>query len=143
MKYCVCANFQTKQTALTFLSQICLKMDLGLEIRKTNFGIRIKSLRYSVWQFLKKSGNFDFFGPNMPNNGFWGRNFENLCPDAESAPPRYYVNLFSGKTNNFDFFGPNMPENGFWGRNFENLTLNAESPPPKFHVCQFSGKMDN
>ena len=118
MKYCVCATFQTKQTALTFLSQICLKMDLGLEIRKTNFGIRIKSLRYSVWQFLKKSGNFDFFGPNMPNNGFWGRNFENLSPDAESAPPRYHVNLFTAKTNNFDFFWPKYAQKWILGSEF-------------------------
>ena len=39
---CVCANFQTKQTALTFSAQICPKMDLGLAIQKKNiFGIRI------------------------------------------------------------------------------------------------------
>ena len=35
------ANFQAKQTTLTFLAQICTKMDLGSEIQKTNAGIRI------------------------------------------------------------------------------------------------------
>ena len=37
----MCANFQTKQTALTFLAQICPKIDIGLEIQKNIVGIRI------------------------------------------------------------------------------------------------------
>ena len=41
---CVCANFQVKQTALTFSAQICPKMDLGLAIQKTIVGIRISIL---------------------------------------------------------------------------------------------------
>ena len=32
----VCTNFQEKQKALTFSDQISPKMDLGLEIHKTN-----------------------------------------------------------------------------------------------------------
>ena len=40
----MCANFQAKQTALTFLAQICPKMDLGLQIQKTNVGIKISIL---------------------------------------------------------------------------------------------------
>ena len=39
--------------------------------------------------------NFDFFGPNLPKNGFWGRNFKTPSPDLESAPPRYHVCQFS------------------------------------------------
>ena len=38
---CVCANFQT---ALTYLAQICPKMDLGLAIQKNIVGIRISIL---------------------------------------------------------------------------------------------------
>ena len=52
--------------------------------------------------------NFDFFDPNLPKNGFWGRNFKNLSPNSESAPPRYLVNYFSIKTDNFEFFGRNL-----------------------------------
>ena len=37
----VCANFQAKQTALTFSAQIYPKMDLGLAIKKPIVGIRI------------------------------------------------------------------------------------------------------
>ena len=40
----VCASFQAKQTALTFLAQICPKMDLGLAIQKTIARIRISIL---------------------------------------------------------------------------------------------------
>ena len=41
---CVCANFQAKQTALTFSAQICPKMDLGLAIQKNIVGIRTSIL---------------------------------------------------------------------------------------------------
>ena len=37
----MCANFQVKQTALTFLAQICLQMDLGFEFEKTNVETKI------------------------------------------------------------------------------------------------------
>ena len=37
----MCANFQAKQRALTFSAQVCPKMDLWLEIEKTNIGIKI------------------------------------------------------------------------------------------------------
>ena len=40
-------------------------------------------------QFSGKTDNFDFFGPNLSKNGVPGRNFKNLGPDSESAPPRY------------------------------------------------------
>ena len=92
-------------------------------------------------QFSAKLDNFDFFGPNLPKNGFWGRNFKNLSLDSESASLRYYVHQFSDKTNNFEFLGPNLPKNGFWGRNFKNLSLDSESTPPKYHVCQFLVKI--
>ena len=41
---CLFAIFQAKQTALTFLAQICPKMDLGLAIQKTIVRIRISIL---------------------------------------------------------------------------------------------------
>ena len=63
-------------------------MDLGLEIQKTNVEIGIStSSRYHVRQFSGKTNNSDFFGPNLPKNGFLGRNFKNVRTDSESAPP--------------------------------------------------------
>ena len=58
--------------------------------------------------FSGKTENFDFFGPNLPKNGFWGRSFKNLSPDLESAPPRYHVCQFSIKMNNFEIFSLNL-----------------------------------
>ena len=57
---CVCANFQVKQIALTFSDQISPKMDLGLEIQKTNVGIGIIILEI-LCQFSGETKNFDFF----------------------------------------------------------------------------------
>ena len=84
-------------------------------------------MRYHVYQFSDKTDNFDFLGPNFPKNGFWGRNFESLRLDLESASLRYYVSQFSDKRDNVKFLGPNLPKNGFWSRNFKNLSLDLES----------------
>ena len=61
-----------------------------------------------MYQFLDKMDNFEFLGPNLPKNGFWGRNFKNLSLDSKSAPPRYHVSQFSVKVDNFEFFGLNL-----------------------------------
>ena len=37
-----------------------------------------------------------------------GRNFKNLSPDLESAPPRYHKNQFSVEMDNFYFFDLNL-----------------------------------
>ena len=58
----------------------------------------------------RKTDNFDFFDPNLPENRIWGRNFKNLIMDSEFALSRYHVCQFSVTTDNFDFFGPNLPK---------------------------------
>ena len=74
----ICANFQKKQKTFTLLAQICPKMNLELEIQKTNVGIRITILEvHCVCQFLDKMDNFDFFSSNFPKNEFRVRNSEN------------------------------------------------------------------
>ena len=65
-------------------------------------------MRYHAWQLLDKIDNFNFLGPNLPKDGFWGKNFKNLNLDSESAPPKYHVNQFSVKMDNFEFFGLNL-----------------------------------
>ena len=66
----------------------------------------------TVWSQMRRNREC-FFGPNLTKNGFLGRNFENLCPFLESAPPKYHACQFIGKTNSFDFFGSNLLRNGF------------------------------
>ena len=99
-------------------------------------------MRYHVYQFLDKTDNFEFLGPNLPKNGFWGQNFKSQSLDSESTSLRYYVYQFSDKMDNFEYLGPNLPKNGFWARNFKGLILDSQSAPPIYHVCQFSVKMD-
>ena len=126
----MCANLQTKQTTLTFLAQICPKMNLGLEIQKTNVGIRIIILGTLWVPIFRQNNNFDFFCPNLPKNKFWGQNFKNLSADSESAPPRYHVCQFSAKTDNFEFFHQNLGKlpNYMWyfgSNNVEGVAKNS------------------
>ena len=99
----MCANFQAKQTALTFLAQICPEIDLRLEFQKTNVGIRISILKISCVPISGKTNNFDFFDPNVLKNEFWGGNFKNLGPDSRSAPPRDNCANFQSKWTTFNF----------------------------------------
>ena len=52
----MCANFQAKQTALTFLSQTCQKVDLGLEIQETNVGIGISIFEILCVPIFRQNG---------------------------------------------------------------------------------------
>ena len=62
----MCANFQAKRTTLTFLAQICPKMEFGGRNCK-NLSPNSESAppRYLVSQFSVKMDNFDFFGLNL------------------------------------------------------------------------------
>ena len=75
-------------------------------------------------------GNFHFFGPNLPKNGFWAQNFKNLSVDLESAPSRYHMYQFSGKTDNLEFFHLNFGKlpNYIWyfgSNNVEGVAKNS------------------
>ena len=52
-------------------------------------------------QFSDKTDNFEFLGPNLPKNEFWGRNFKNLSLDLGSTRPIYHECQFSVKVDNF------------------------------------------
>ena len=56
-------------------------------------------------QFSSKTNNFDFLGPNLPKNGFCGRNFKNLSLGSESEYDECPVLV---KIDNFGFFGLNL-----------------------------------
>ena len=70
-------QFSDKMDNFDFFGQIRPKMDIWLEIYKTNFGIRISILEKHVCQFLDKTNNSDFFGPNLPKKEFTVGNSEN------------------------------------------------------------------
>ena len=59
-------------------------------------------------QFSDKTNNFEFLGPNLPKNEFWGRNFKNLNLDLDSTLPIYHVYQFAVKMDKFEVFGLNL-----------------------------------
>ena len=63
-------------------------------------------MRYHMCQFSDKTNSFNFLGPNLPKNEFWGRDFKNLA--SQSVPPKYHVSQFSVKMDGFEFFGLNL-----------------------------------
>ena len=74
-------------------------------------------------QFSDKTDNFVFLGPNLPNNGFWGRSFKILSLDLESAPPRYHMSQFLVKMENFEFFCLNLAKLPNYVRYFGSNTV--------------------
>ena len=52
----MCANFQSKWTALNFSAQICPKKDLGFEIEKNNVGIRINIVKTLCVSIFSQAG---------------------------------------------------------------------------------------
>ena len=99
-------------------------------------------MRYHVYQFSDKMNNFQFLNPNLPKNGFCGRNFKDLSLDLESPSLRYCVDQLSDKMNNFKFLGPNLPKNWIWGWYFKNLNLDSESASLRYYVHQFVDNTD-
>ena len=51
----MCPNFQGKRTTFTFLAQVRIKRYLGLEIQKTNVGIRISIFQISCLPFFSEN----------------------------------------------------------------------------------------
>ena len=100
-------------------------MDLGLEIVKTNVGIRISSI--PCVPIFRQNEELWLFRPNLPKNEFSGRNLKNICPDSESAPPKYQVYQFPIKMDNF--FGLNLGKLSNYVRYFgsNNVESVAES----------------
>ena len=80
-------------------------------------------------QFLGKTNNLNFFGLNLPKNGFWGWDFKNLSLHSKSAPPVYHVCQFSVKMNSFKFFDLNLRKLSNYARYFgsNNVEGVAES----------------
>ena len=101
-------QFSGKTDNIDLFGPNLTKMDFGSEIQKNNVRIRISILEIPFVRFSSKNDNLDFFGPNLPKNELWGRSFENLSSDSESAPPVYDTCQFSVKMDHFEFFGLNL-----------------------------------
>ena len=67
---CACAKFQAKQITLTFLVQICPKMDLGLAIQEANIGITISIVKMPCMPIFKENEQLCLFRPKFQKSGF-------------------------------------------------------------------------
>ena len=93
-----------------------------------------------MYQFPDKMDKFEFLGPNLPKNRFWGQK----CQKSKSGFGISILEILAAPiTNNFEILGPNLPKNGFWDQNFENLSLDLESASLRNFVHQFSDRTDN
>ena len=72
----MCANFQLKQTTLTFLAQICPKRKLGFEIQITNVGIRISILETPCVPIFRQNGQLWIFVPKFAQKWILGSKFQ-------------------------------------------------------------------
>ena len=72
----MCANFQSKQTTLTFLAQICPKRKLGFEIQKTNIGIRISILQIPCVPIFRQNGQLWIFRPKFAQKRILASKFQ-------------------------------------------------------------------
>ena len=92
----MCANFQAKRTTSSFLAQICPKMDSGLEIQKTNVGIRISILEIPCVPIFRQNGQLEL---QKSKSGFRISTSKIPCYQdtiyQETAAPRYQNTIFS------------------------------------------------
>ena len=60
------ANFQAKRTILTFLTQICPKMDFWWDIQKAIAGVRISILEIPCVPIFRQNGQLTFLAQICP-----------------------------------------------------------------------------
>ena len=133
------ANFQLKQTALTFLAQICPKRKLGFEIQETNVGIRIGILEVSCVPIFRQNWQLWIFGIRFAQKLILSRNFKKAMSRFRiSILDILCVTIFR-QNGQLWIFGSKFAQKWILGSVF----LDSESTRPIYHVCQFSVKMDN
>ena len=89
---------------MAFSAQICPKVDLGFKIQKTNVGIRSSILKIPSVPIFWQNRQLDFFGLNLPKNGFrvgnsencWSKNQhdrDNMCANFQENWHTWYRTL--------------------------------------------------
>ena len=86
MRYHVC-QFSDKMVNVTFLAQISPKMNLGLEIQKSNIGMKISNFEILYVPILSQIDNFDFLGPNFDQKRI-------LCSKFRKSKFRFGITSF-------------------------------------------------
>ena len=103
----MCVDFQSKWTTFNFSSQICPKMDLGLETKKSNVGIRIRIVEIlranfqPIWTILTSLAQI------CPKMFFW-LEIQKTNVEIRISILKIHVCQFSVKMDNFKFFILNL-----------------------------------
>ena len=74
-------QFSDKTKNFEFFPKFAQKWILGLKFQKSKSGFEISILEILRAPIFRQNGQLWSFGPNLPKNGFWGRNFKNLSLD--------------------------------------------------------------
>ena len=119
----MCANFLTKRTTLTFLTQICPKKYFSLEIQKSKVWIRINILEIPFVPIFSQKRGLWLLRPKFAQKWILRSEFKNLSLDSESVPPLYHVFQISVKMENLKSFGVNFVKLPIYMRIFVLIPL--------------------
>ena len=75
-------------------------------------------MRYHVYHFPDKMDNFEFLGPHLPKNGFWGGNFKNLSGFGISILEKLCAPIFR-QNGQLWIFGPKLAQKWILGSEFQ------------------------
>ena len=120
------ANIQKKRRTLTFLNQICPRIDWGFEIQKTNAGIRINIVGIPCVAIFRQNWQLWLLRPKFLQKLIFGSEFQkSMCRFKISTSKKPCVSILSenGQLRNFrpkpnytQFFGSNIVEGVGWGK---------------------------
>ena len=138
------ANFKATWTTLTFLSQICSKRNLELEILKTNVGIRISIIEIPCAQIFRQNAQLWLFWPKFAQKWILGLEFQKINVGIRISileipfqlPWDTIYTNFQTKRTTLTFWAQISPKMDFGG-------LDSKSAPPTYLVSRFSIKMDS
>ena len=96
-----------------------------------------------MYQFLAKTNNFDFFGPNLPKKKL-GFEIQKINVGIRISILQIpCVPIFRQNGQLWTSWTQISQKNEFWGQNFKNLSLSSESKSLRYYVYQFSDKTNN
>ena len=129
----MCANFQVKQTTLTFSAQICPKMDFGVGVLKTKSGCRISSSKIPCVPIFRQNKQLWLFRPKFAQKWILGSEFRKTKSGCRISSSKMSFVLIFRQNGHFWLFRPK----------FRNSKPGLESAPPIYHECRFLGKTEN
>ena len=96
-----------------------------------------------MYQFLAKTNNFDFFGPNLPKKKL-GFEIQKINVGIRISILQIpCVPIFRQNGQLWTSWTQISQKNEFWGQNFKNLSLSSESESLRYYEYQFSDKTNN